>query len=114
MHFIPLSNPDAVVCELRAPRKMIEAGLAEIVGACARDLGQPVEVIAQRVSSIEKEAVLTLHLSAKLATSQHQVWCLACRLACFCPDTRVSVLIHGQEIFPEQNHQYGRVERRMA
>jgi hypothetical protein len=43
--------------------------------------------------------VLTLHLPAELAVSQHPVWCLACRLACFCPDARVSVLVRGEASF---------------
>ncbi|MEJ1972888.1 MAG: hypothetical protein WDM96_10645 [Lacunisphaera sp.] len=74
--------------------------LAGIAKACARDLG--VSLVLQtavermRTRKSASDPVLTLHLPVELAASQHQVWCLACRLACFCPAARISVLVLGQ------------------
>lgn len=85
-----------IVCEIIAPRAAQAAALAEIAGTCARDIGQRLSVSLLTVGGPKvSEPVLTLRLPAELAASQHQVWCLACRLACFCPDARVSVLVEG-------------------
>ncbi len=96
-----------VRCEILAPRAAQAAALAEIALALARDVGQPLEVErlsigAPRRRTPPAEAVLTLHLPAELAASQHEVWCLACRLACFCPSARVSVLVQGAEFQPAE------------
>ena len=91
--------PTAIVCEIFAPRSAQAGALAEIARACALDVGQAITLKTLRIGSVNKEAVLTLHLPAELAASQHQVWCLACRLACFCPDARVTVLVHGEAAF---------------
>lgn len=60
-----------------------------------------------------EEPVLTLHLPAELAATQPQVWCLACRLACFCPDARVSVLVLGAA-FSGQTQRARKVRRHVA
>jgi hypothetical protein len=83
-------------CEIHAPRAAQAAALAEIAVACARDVGQPLLVKTLLIGGREKTTpVLTLHLPVELAPSRHQVWCLACRLACFCPQARISVLVTG-------------------
>lgn len=93
----PEPPPTALVCEIHATQA---APLAEIARALARDVGQPLIVRPRsRAARISGESVLTLHLPAALASTQHQVWCLACRLACFCPGTRVSVLIESETTF---------------
>ena len=88
-----------IICEISAPRSSQAAVLAEIAGLCARDTGQRliVKTLAIGAAAKGRDAVpvLTLHLPAELAASQHPIWCLACRLACFCPDARVSVLVQG-------------------
>ncbi len=80
-------------CEICAPRRLTPI-LGNIVLTCARDLGQPIHIVAARG---DKAAVpvITLVLPAELVIQPHQAWCLACRLACFCPDARVSVLVTG-------------------
>lgn len=45
------------------------------------------------------DLLLVLRLPVELAASQHPVWCLVCRLACFCPAARLSMLILGEEAF---------------
>lgn len=101
---------NAILCEIHAPRAAEAGALAEIASALARDVGQAltVKTLAIGRQTTAKEPVLTLHLPAELAASQHQVWCLACRLACFCPSARVSVLVRGEAAFapekPSRSH----------
>lgn len=94
----------AILCEILAPRSADAAELAEVAAVCARDVGQPLTVRTSRIGKSAREALLTLHLPAGLATSQPEVWCLACRLACFCPDARVSVLVLGAKTFGQPGH----------
>lgn len=96
----------SLVCEIHAHRSAHAAALAEIAATCAQDVGLPLSVKAVRIGVMPNvlrpgESVLTLHLPADLAAAQHPVWCLACRLACFCPQSRVSVLVQGAEAFSE-------------
>jgi hypothetical protein len=93
-------HPAQVVCEILAPNAALAETLGRIVGACARDAGQPVTLSARPADG--HDAVITLRLPVELASTQHPVWCLACQLACFCPQARVSVLILGENAFPGQ------------
>ena len=94
------SLPPALLCEISASPATRAATLAEIAAACALDVGQPLAVKTQRARRHPgRESVLTLHLPASLAATQHPVWCLACRLACFCPNVRVSVLVECETTF---------------
>ncbi len=87
-----------VVLEIRARSVRHAAALSEIAMACAKDVGQKLEVVTSAVASM-RESVLTLFLPAERAASQHEVWCLACRLACFCPRARVCVWVQGETAF---------------
>jgi hypothetical protein len=73
--------------------------LKQIARACARDVGQPLTVKSIRSTAVGVETIITLHLPAELAATQHPVWCLACRLACFCPQARISVLVEAKVVF---------------
>lgn len=86
-----------IVCEIHAPDAATGSDLAHIATTCARETG--VAVVTRVLPAGGREQTLTLHLPAELAASQHPVWCLACRLACFCPGARVSVLILGESAF---------------
>ncbi len=91
-----------ITCEVTATRLPLAAELARIVHACAKDIGQKISVrTTTSAASVRRSAapVFTLHLPAALAADQHPVWCLACRLACFCPTARVSVQVHGENAF---------------
>jgi hypothetical protein len=99
-----MSSSAPILCEIVALRSSHAAALAEVAHLCARDLGLDLKSkklrIGHRDSTLEaNESVLTLHLPAALAASQHPVWCLACRLACFLPGSRISVLIQGDHAF---------------
>ena len=89
----------AIVCEIHAPRAAQAAALAEIATVCARDVGQRLIVRTLAIGVDGGEPALTLHLPVELAIDQHRIWCLACRLACFCPNARVSVLVRGEAAF---------------
>jgi hypothetical protein len=92
-------QPPTILCEILASCTADATALGAIAEACATDLGQPLRLHPVALPTTSEEPVLTLHLPAPLATSQHQVWCLACRLACFCPQARVSVLVLGAHSF---------------
>jgi hypothetical protein len=94
-----MNLPAVIRCEILAPRAAEAAALGAIARTCARDVGQPLTIKIAPLNAPVREAVLTLHLPAELAASQHQVWCLACQLACFCPQARVSVLVLGADQF---------------
>ena len=98
---VMLPAVSSIACEVYAPHAAQAAALAEIAEALARDVGQPLTIARLVGSRCGRPAgpVLTLRLPAELASSQHQVWCLACRLACFCPSARVSVLVLGAQAF---------------
>lgn len=91
------ASPATLVCEIQAPDTATGSDLAHIAETCARETGV---AVATRVLPVGgRQQTLTLRLPAELAASQHPVWCLACRLACFCPTARVSVLILGESAF---------------
>ncbi len=91
-------RPAQVVCEILAPSAVLAEALGGIVGTCARDAGQP--VLLKSLPDGGRDTVITLRLPVEFASTQHPVWCLACQLACFCPQARVSVLILGKSTFP--------------
>lgn len=103
-----------MLCEIIAPRVTLARAMAEIAAACAKDVGQPIKLKSRRGRNAAHEPMLTLHLSAEVAASQHRVWCLACRLACFCPDARISVLVHGEGAFAANTLILAREKRRTA
>lgn len=96
----------SILCEIHAPRASEAGALAEIAANLARDVGQPltVKTLALGGQAATREPVLTLHLPVELAASQHQIWCLACQLACFCPFARISVLVQGEATFDLPQH----------
>lgn len=107
-----MSSSNALLCEIHAPRAAEASALAAIAAALGRDIGQPLTVKTLKIGpTASSEPVLTLHLPAELAASQHRAWCLACRLACFCPGARVSVLVLGERAFSHSS-QNGRARTR--
>ncbi|MCF3649282.1 hypothetical protein [Synoicihabitans lomoniglobus] len=97
-----MKTQPSILCEIVAPSSAQAAALTEIAVTCARDVGQPITLKTLQLSPSPQTgaaANLTLHLPAELAVAQHEVWCLACRLACFCPSARISVLVLGQDAF---------------
>lgn len=92
------ADTSALACEILSPSHDQGVALAAIALVCARDLGQALRVRRRRTDT-GAQALLVLHLPATLAAAQHPVWCLACRLACFCPDARVSVQVSCHAAF---------------
>ena len=88
-----------IVCDIYARTAEPISVLEQIAQTCARDIGQPLVIKSSHSTAAGAEPVVTLHLPAELATSQHQVWCLVCRLACFCPNARISVLVSATAAF---------------
>ncbi len=91
-----MPDPKPILCEIRADAR-VGADLAHIVEFCAQETGLTIEVAIHEARTTEP--VLTLHASVDQATSQNPILCLACRLACFCPQARVGMLVHAVEKF---------------
>ena len=92
-----------LTCEIHAPSATKGDALAQVVDTCANELAQPVLVKQRRIPRNHRGSIpthISLELPADIAASQHEVWCLTCRIACFCPDVRVSVLVLGADSFP--------------
>ena len=87
----------AITADIDAPEAATGADLVHIVETCARETGQ--SLCIRLLPAGGRDQTITLHLPAELAAAQHPVWCLACRLACFCPAARVSVFILGAHLF---------------
>ena len=96
-------TPSSLIsCEIFAPAAAHRSVLAEIAKACANDVGQPITIKRCQLQANRtrpQEPTVTLYLPAALAATQNQIWCLACRLACFCPSARVGVLILAVDAF---------------
>ena len=96
-------TPSSLIsCEIFAPAAAHRSVLAEIAKACANDVGQPITIKRCQLQASRtrpQQPTVTLYLPAALAATQNQIWCLACRLACFCPSARVSVLILAVDAF---------------
>jgi hypothetical protein len=92
-----------LLCEICARDPAHADSLSAIAVICAHDVGQKLvfKTLPPGNGGQGKPAPssLTLHLPAELAATQHPVWCLGCRLACFLPDVRISVLIQGAQAF---------------
>lgn len=115
MHSSASSAPQPLVCEIVAPAASSAAALAEVAVACAQELGQPLAVRSLHIGDTAfRQPLLTLHLPAALAASQHRIWCLACRLACFCPEARVSILVLGRNAFVSASKPADRPRRKSA
>ncbi|AHF94406.1 hypothetical protein OPIT5_14695 [Opitutaceae bacterium TAV5] len=87
-------------CDVLAPDQDTVRYLKDVAKVCARDVGVNLCLKpATGHDGVPAGGLFTLHLSPGQAVSQHAVWCLACRLACFCPDARVSVLVAASPAF---------------
>ncbi|KXU35634.1 hypothetical protein AXK11_05815 [Cephaloticoccus primus] len=92
-------KPAPVVCEIRSSHASEAGILSEIAKTCARELAQPLLVKTVPSGQRAQDPLITLQLPVEMAATQHEVWCLACRLACFCPSARVSVFVSATELF---------------
>lgn len=91
-----------LTCEVHAPSAVKGQALTQIVESCSNELAQPIRVEQRRIPRNNRGSIPThivLRLPAEVASSQHEAWCLTCRIACFCPDVRVSVLVLGADAF---------------
>ncbi len=87
-------------CLIESASSEINKECARIVWQCALDSRVALDIkpaINMRLK--EDELFLTLRLSPEEALKESASWCLACRLTCFCPNARVSILISASKCF---------------
>lgn len=84
----------AIRCEILAPDDQKLVDLGKIAKACAIDLGINVPlVIGSPQISRETESAILLKIPKEIAVLNDEIWRLASRIACFCPEIRVSTQI---------------------
>lgn len=91
-----MTDDTAIVCEIHSAADQ-SADLEYIVLFCARQAGLRLAVIAGETPSATP--VVTLQLNSEQAAADRSVWCLVCRLACFCPQARVGAVVQAPSAF---------------
>jgi len=87
-------------CQIATASSAHGAELKRIAQQCAVDLGRALDCEVSLAAEQSAEPSLTLHMGADEAVAGDAGYCLACRLACFCPKARVSILISAVDAFP--------------
>lgn len=75
------------------------ADLARIVTFCAEQTGLALALVTTAAQPNEAPTI-TLHLGPDDAGPGHPTLCLACHLACLCPQARIGTLVHASHEFP--------------
>ena len=84
----------AIRCEILAPDDRALLDLGKIAKTCAIDLGINVPlVIGSPQIKRETESAILLKIPKEIAVLNDEIWRLASRIACFCPEIRVSTQI---------------------
>jgi len=81
--------------EIHADSLQEARDLARIAQRCAVDLGLVLPVDCRGGS----ERSILIQSDAEALLELNSVYCLLCHLSCFCPGTRVSLLIQAQDAF---------------
>ena len=91
----------AIRCEILAPDDHALVDIGKIAKTCAIDLGinVPLILIGSHQISRETESAISLKIPKEIAILNDGIWKLASRIACFCPEIRVSTQIYGQSNF---------------
>ena len=87
-------------CLIESPDYDIAKQLESIALQCAIDAKTPMETKITVRSKIQS-SFITLQINVDEALGDSQSWCLACRLGCFCPAARVSIIISAQPLFQQ-------------
>ena len=87
----------AIRCEILAPDDRALLDLGKIAKTCAIDLGINVPlVIGSPQIKRETESAILLIIPREIAVLNDGIWRLASRIACFCPEIRVSTQIYSE------------------
>lgn len=91
----------AIRCEILAPDDRVLVDLGKIAKTCAIDLGIniPLVLIDSHQISRENESAISLKIPKEIAILNDGIWRLASRIACFCPEIRVSTQIYSGSNF---------------
>ena len=91
----------AIRCEILAPDDRALVDIGKIAKTCAIDLGIniPLIMVDSHQISRETESAISLKVPQEIAVLNDGIWRLASRIACFCPEIRVSTQIYSQSNF---------------
>ena len=94
-----VNHSPSIRCEVVSEDEKLRTDLSRIAKTCAIDLKLtfPLEMLqrARRLDETETEAEINLSIPAKLALAHDSIWNLACRIACFCPQARITTRIES-------------------
>jgi len=87
----------AIRCEILAPDDRALLDLGKIAKTCAIDLSINVPlVIGSPQINRGTESAILLKIPKEIAVLNDGIWRLASRIACFCPEIRVSTQIYSE------------------
>ncbi len=94
-----IDHSSSIRCEIVSEDEKLRDALVRIAKTCAIDLklSLPMEMSerTRRATEPESEAKITLSIPAKFALAHDSIWNLACRIACFCPQARITTQIES-------------------
>jgi hypothetical protein len=99
LHYEPF-NSNAMKCLIESSDYNIAKQLENIALQCAMEAKTQIETKVTVRSKIQSNFI-TLQINVDEALGDSQSWCLACRLSCFCPAARVSIIISAQPLFQQ-------------
>ena len=92
-----MRSPAALDCEIVADSATAPP-LAAIVRTCAVDVGQPLVLRLKHALRAEPSITFRVPVPVALLFEHDRAWCLAGRVACFCPQARVAVVIEASAL----------------
>ncbi|EDY82612.1 hypothetical protein VDG1235_2235 [Verrucomicrobiia bacterium DG1235] len=90
------ASNNSIHCEVNSPNTQLAKDLSNIAKSCAIDLklALPIRTTEKTVSG-KRSSSITLTFPFEIAVSSDTVWKLASRIACFCPQAKVTAQIEA-------------------
>ncbi len=92
-----LESETSIQCDIVAPSETLRRELAQIAQICAVDLKLALPLKIHEAAGDPTSFETTIHLSVHVesAIADDAIWNLACRIACFCPQARITTHIEN-------------------
>lgn len=96
-----IESNTSILCEIFAPSSRQQKELIKIAQTCAIDLKVviPLNVLARATDDKDRVSKITFSIPVGVALAYDSIWRLACRVAYFCPQTRVTTQIQSNQPF---------------
>ncbi|MCH6256317.1 hypothetical protein MLD52_07140 [Puniceicoccaceae bacterium K14] len=89
----------SISCEIVAKDEVQLYDLERITQRCAIDikLSLPINILKSQADKTNTETRIDIFVPVELAVAYDAVWSLACRVACFCPQARITAQIQSEK-----------------